>query len=452
MATLASEKGPPPAVSGELTEDPAELSAAADDFGHLIHRAPQYVLKPASVADISAIVAWAASQGLKVTARGQGHSNYGRPMVQGGVVIDMNMLNTIHGIAPDRIVVDAGITWSAVIDAVLGRGFTPPVLTGFTGLSVGGTLSVGGIGGTSHLYGMQTDNVLELKVVVADGRELTCSAAQNADLFNAVRAGLGQVGIITGATLKLMPAPARVRRYQLFYPDQATLTADQRKVLNERRFQHIQGKFIPNGSSGWKFQLEGGVFYAGSTPDDNTVLDDLSDTRASAVIADLSYSEYLNAFDVLENLLRGKGQWFNPHPWWLTFLPDSAAESLAAEILDLLTHEGVGPFGQVTYYPMTAGAFRTPLLRIPGGSVTFPFNIVRLPATNDRAAIDQMAAQNRTFYDRIRSAGGLLYPVTAMAMSKDDWKTHFGSSYSLLSSAKAKYDPQHLFTPGYEVF
>jgi FAD/FMN-containing dehydrogenase len=63
-----------------------------------------------------------------------------------------------------------------------------------------------------------------------------------------------------------------------------------------------------------------------------------------------------------------------------------------------------------------------------------------------------MVAQNRKFYERIRSAGGLLYPVTAMAMSKDDWKIHFGSNYSLLSGAKTKYDPQHIFTPGYEVF
>jgi len=39
-----------------------------------------------------------------------------------------------------------------------------------------------------------------------------------------------------------------------------------------------------------------------------------------------------------------------------------------------------------------------------------------------------------------------------MAMSKNDWKTHFDSSYSLLSSAKTKYDPLHVFTPGYEVF
>lgn len=287
-ATPGLEKDPP-AVTGELATDLAALSATADDFGHLIHRTPRYVLKPASVADISAVVTWAGSQGLKVAARGQGHSNYGRPMVQGGVVIDMSTLNTVHSIAPDRMVVDAGATWSAVIGAALSHGLTPPVLTAFIELSVGGTLSVGGIGGMSHLYGMQTDNVLELDVVVADGRNLTCSATQNAGLFDAVRAGLGQVGIITRATLRLITAPTRVRRYQLFYPDQATLTADQRKVLGEHRFQHIQGGFIPNGSGGWRFQLEGGVFYTGSAPDDNAVLAGLSDTRSSAAIADLPY-------------------------------------------------------------------------------------------------------------------------------------------------------------------
>ena len=442
----------PPAVAGELSTDPAALSEAADDFGHVIHRAPRYVLQPASVADISAVVAWAASQGLKVAARGEGHANYGRSMAPDGVVIDMGTLSTIHSVEPERMVVDAGAKWSAVIDAALARGLTPPVLTAYNELSVGGTLSVGGIGGMSHLYGMQTDNVLELDVVVADGRELTCSATRNPDLFDAVRAGLGQVGIITRATLRLMPAPERVRRYQLFYPDQATLTADQRKVLDDGRFQHVQGAFQPNGSGGWRFQLEGGVFYTASEPDDGKVLAGLSDGRASAVIVDLSYADHLNAFAVPEAMLRGNGQWFNPHPWFLTFLPDSAAASLAAEVRDQLTADGLGPFGQVVCYPMTTDALRTPLLRIPEGSVMFPFNLIRLPATNDPAAIEQMIAQNRAFYERVRAIGGVLYPVTAMAMSKDDWQAHFGSSHSLLAGAKATYDPRHIFTPGYEVF
>ena len=68
--------------------------------------------------------------------------------------------------------VGAGATWRAVLGATLARGLTPPVLTNYLGLSVGGTLAVGGIGGTSSRYGMQTDNVLALDVVTGDGREL----------------------------------------------------------------------------------------------------------------------------------------------------------------------------------------------------------------------------------------------------------------------------------------
>jgi hypothetical protein len=37
-------------------------------------------------------------------------------------------------------------------------------------------------------------------------------------------------------------------------------------------------------------------------------------------------------------------------------------------------------------------------------------------------------------------------------MSRDDWRGHFGSAFRLLSEAKEKFDPEHVLTPGYEVF
>ena len=92
---------------------------------------------------------------------------------------------------------------------------------------------------------MQTDQIIELRVITGDGNELTCSATSNPDLFNGVRAGLGQCGIITQATLRLVRAPERVRRYQLFYRDLASLTSDQRRVLTEQRFDQVQGRFSP---------------------------------------------------------------------------------------------------------------------------------------------------------------------------------------------------------------
>ena len=110
---------------------------------------------------------------------------------------------------PRHVVVDAGATWKNVLDATLKQGLTPPVLTNYLGLSIGGTLAVSGIGGSSSRYGMQTDNVLELDVVTGDGKELTCSATSNPDIFAGVLAGVGQCAIITRATLGLVLAPER---------------------------------------------------------------------------------------------------------------------------------------------------------------------------------------------------------------------------------------------------
>jgi cytokinin dehydrogenase len=441
-----------PAIGGALTCDAKDLAAAADDFGHMIHRSPQAVLKPASVADITEAVRWAAARGLKVVARGQGHSIYGRAMAEGGLVIDMSPMRRIHSIEPDRIVVDAGATWGAVLNATLPQGLTPPVLTNYLELSVGGTLAVGGIGGATSRHGMQTDAVLELNVVTGDGRELTCSAERNAGLFNAVRGGLGQCALMTRATLRLVRAPERVRRFQLFYPSLRALTADQQRVLADDRFDQLQGAVLPGGAGGWRYQLEGAVFYdLTAIPNDKVVLAGLSDDRSAAVISDLTYLEDASIFARLEALLRSNGQWFHPHPWWLTFLPGSKAEQIAADVLDRLMHEDVGPFGRVTYYPMRTSGLRTPLVRMPEDGIAFPFNIIRIPAANDMAAAETMVAKNRMLYERVRNAGGVLYPVSAFPMSGEDWKDHFGSMWAPLRAAKRHYDPKHTLTPGYEI-
>jgi len=348
-------------------------AAAADDFGRLIHRQPRAVARPASSADIASLMRWAGSQGLKIAARGQGHSIYGRSLSEDGIVIDMSKLDAIRDLQPDRMSVEAGTTWKSVLDAALSHGMTPPVLTNYLGLSVGGTLAVGGIGGSSSRSGMQTDNVLELDVVTGDGNEITCSATSHPDVFDGVRAGLGQCGIITRATLRLVRAPERVRRFQLFYPDLAALIADQRRVLDQPRFDQLQGAILPDGAGGWRYQLDGAVFYnSDRTPEDKAVLSGLSDLRSAAVIADLTWRDDALAFAKFEALLRSKGQWSNPKPWLLTFLRGSNAEQIVREIMDGLTGADVGPFGRITCYPMRTRACRTPLFRLPEETIVFP--------------------------------------------------------------------------------
>ena len=388
-----------------------------------------------------------------MVARGQGHSIFGRAMVEDGIVIDMSTIDAIRSVQRDRVTVEAGATWRSVLEATLAQGLTPPVLTNYLGLSIGGTLAVGGIGASSSRYGMQTDQIIELDVVTGDGNELTCSAVSNPDLFDAVRAGLGQYGIITRTTLRLVRAPGRVRRYQLFYSDLALLTSDQRRLLTEQRFDQLQGAVFPDGRGGWRYQLEGAVFYDGdAAPDDKAMLSALSDDRGAAVVADLTYHDDALAFDKFETLLRSKGQWFNPKPWMLAFLRGSNAEQVAREILNGLAAEDIGPFGRITYYPLLTSAFRTPLVRLPDEDVVFPFNVIRIPPSTDPLTTARMVSQNRTLYDRIHKAGGVQYPVGALSMSTDDWKDHFGMDWQRLREKKRRYDPDNSFAPGYNVF
>jgi FAD/FMN-containing dehydrogenase len=61
------------------------------------------------------------------------------------------------------------------------KNLTPPVMPDAMMLTVGGTLSVGGIGETSYRYGAQVDNVVELDVVTGAGELVTCSPERNSD-------------------------------------------------------------------------------------------------------------------------------------------------------------------------------------------------------------------------------------------------------------------------------
>jgi cytokinin dehydrogenase len=440
-----------PLVEAGLYCEKDACIAAAYDFGNIISTKPRAVLTPTSSADIAAAVRSAPSQKLQVAARGQGHSTYGRCMVADGVIIDMRRLNTIDEIHAGRVVVGAGATWKSVLEATLVQGLTPPVLTNYLNLSVGGTLAVGGIGGTSSRFGMQTDHVLELDVVTGEGRELKCSRDSNPDLFDAVRGGLGQCGIVTRATISLTRAPDRVRRYQLLYPDLASLIADQRSVLANDRFDQLQGAIIPDGKGAWHYQLEGAVHYrSDSVPDDRTVLADLSDKRSAAIVIDLKYRDDALAFEKLEAMLRSKVLWSGPQPWLFTFLAGSNAERVAAELMQGLAVDDLGAFGRITFYPMRTDAFHTSLARLPQDSVAFSFNIVRIGTSKEK--VEQLVSQNRALYEQIRGAGGVLYPVSAFPMSLEDWKLHFASRWPALAEARRRYDPDNVLTPGYEVF
>lgn len=454
--TAASASGPPedlPPLDGELRVDGTARSAAADDFGHMVRREPVAVLFPGSVSDIAAMLRYCRERGLAAAPRGQGHATQGQAQVERGLVIDMSTLRGVQ-VNGDRVVVQAGARWSQVLKATLPHGLTPPVLTDYLELSVGGTLSAGGLGGATHRHGAQVDTVRELEVVTGAGERVVCSPGRRAGLFHAALAGLGQCAVITRATLRLVPAPSAVRRYALYYPTLAALTADQRRVVRDARFDYVEGQIqpAPDGSGAWRYLLEAVAFHGGSTPpDDRALLAGLSYEHGTQEIADLPYFDFLDRLAPAVEFLRSTGEWARPHPWLNVFVPDRAVDTLVSSVVAGLEPADIGSSGVVLLYPVRRSLLRAPLLRAPDGELVFLFTLLKTasPGAAEPAA---MVAANRALYERVRAAGGTQYPVGSIPMRQEDWRRHFGRAWRPLAAARRRYDPDGVLTPGQGIF
>lgn len=444
---------PIPPLDGQLLFDEADLSADSDDFGHIVHHQPRAVLRPGSIDDVAAMVGFCAGLGIPVAPRGQGHSTFGQAQVQDGLVIEMSALDTV-AVAGNRAVVQAGARWSAVLTAALATGMAPPVLNDYLELSVGGTLSVGGVGGASLHFGAQVDNVLELEVVTGAGDRVRCSRAAEPELFHAVLAGLGQSAILVGATLNLVPSTASVRHYILFYPSLETLTADQRRLVLDGRFSFLEGEVAAaTDGSGWQFFIEAGAYFNSTPPDDNALIGDLNYIRGTETIETLGYFDFQNRLASTVAFLESTGEWFDPHPWWNAFLPGRVTDGFVGAVLDELTTADLGASGVMLLYPMLTSVLKAPLFRVPDEEVIFIFSILRTAAPDTGAiSADAMIAANRTLYKQARDLGGFQYPIGSIPTTPADWRAHFGPEWPFLVQARQRFDPRGILTPGQGIF
>ncbi|MGH4015379.1 MAG: FAD-binding protein, partial [Pseudonocardiaceae bacterium] len=388
---------PVPELRGGLVRDEATLRWAAEDFGHVVQHRPRAVLHPAGAADVAAVVTFACAARLPVAARGAGHCTYGQAQTPGGIVIDMARLNQVGEVRAGRVTAQAGALWADVLDAALAHRSTPPVLTDYLHTTVGGTLAVGGVGGATHHHGLQVDGIEELDVVTGAGRLVTCSPDRDRRLFDAVRAGLGQCGIITSATLRLTAAAARARCYRVYYQDLVTFLADQRRLVVQGRFDYLEGQILPGEPEGWRYLLEAAIYYTPpATPNGAVLLDGLGDGRDE----DLSYRDFQHRMAPGEAALRATGEWFHPHVWLTVFLPEDATAQVVGAVLTELRAADLGNSGLGLLYPVRTDRLHAPLVRVPDSDLVWLFALLRTASADDTAAGAAMIEANRAVYDR----------------------------------------------------
>ena len=455
--TAANAKGKPfislPGIDGELLLDEASLAAASEDFGYIISRTPVAVLRPGSTNDVMKLVKFANKHGLKVAGRGSAHSTFGQGLVDGGVIIDTSTLNQIEQISGNSVLCGAGVRWSQVYQATLPHGLAPPVATDYIETTVAGTLMVGGIGGATHRYGVQIDNVLELEVVTGTGHKRWCSPTHRADLFESVLGGLGQFAIVVRARIKLCPAEARARAYTMVYDDLATYLDDQRMLVSEERFSYLEGQVIPADGGGWQYLLEAAIYYtAPNSPDDASLVGDLSGIQATLAVEDVELFDWINRLAPLVEFLTLVGAWDLPHPWFDAFLPDSGVESFVEDTFASLTTDDTGS-GPILLYPFNKSKLTRPFFATPedADEVAWLLSILRF-APPVPAIVDAMVASNRALFEQARDLGGKRYPIGAIPFAPDDWEEHLGPNWDLFVARKQQFDPNLTLTPGHDIF
>lgn len=429
------------------------------NFGHIFHGNPSLLVEPMVADDVVAVVQFARESHLTVSARGAGHSQSFLAISDGGILLNMPSLGRIGNVDSERMTVDVegGTVWGDLVRHLMPLGLAPPVLTNNLNVTVGGTLSIAGIGVASFRHGTQGDQVEELDLVTGTGELLTCAPDRNAGLFWSAIAGLGQVGIITRARLRLRRVKPMTRTYYLLYDDVRRFMGAASAAMESSVWEHLESWASPSPQgtkpvSGrrqvfarWFFPFHLTVeFDPGAPPDDAALLEGL-DPYEHLYTDDLPTIDFFERLTPVFDLWKRGGTWEHVHPWMETVLPWKTAPDLLDAILpDLPPSILVG--GHVLLWPAKGSASRSRLFIRPPGENLLGFGI--LPAVPPKFWVDLKPMLENA--SRLSIAmGGKRYLSGYVDFDATEWREHFGGEWAAFQEAKRKYDPDGILNPGF---
>ncbi|MGQ9888382.1 MAG: FAD-binding oxidoreductase [Aggregatilineales bacterium] len=191
----------------------ADLELHARDQSHHPGRRGEVVVWPRTAEQVAAALALANARRIPVTPWGVGTSLEGNPIpLYGGVLMSFERMNRVLAVHADdfQVTVQPGVCHKDLNEQLARRGlfFAPDPGANAT---VGGMLANNAAGIRTVKYGASKDNVLAMQVALADGRLIRVGSrsvkqAAGYDLLHLFVGSEGTLGIITEATLKLVPA------------------------------------------------------------------------------------------------------------------------------------------------------------------------------------------------------------------------------------------------------
>ncbi|MFC4052161.1 D-arabinono-1,4-lactone oxidase [Actinomadura syzygii] len=207
--------------------------------------APLRVVTPGTGAEVADAVRAAADDGLTVRMTGSGHSFTGAAVAD-GMLLRPDALTAVRSVdtATGLVTVEAGLplhTFNRVLDE---HGLALANMGDIQEQTVAGALQTATHGTGRDSAGLASQ-VAALELVLADGSVVTCSREERPDLFDAARAGVGALGIVTAITWQTVPAFLLRAREEPMKWDEVLARIDEFDAANEHFefywFPHTEG-------------------------------------------------------------------------------------------------------------------------------------------------------------------------------------------------------------------
>lgn len=218
----------------------AVLESHATDKWYASHP-PDVVVFAESTADVSAVMKFATEHQIPVTTRGAGYGYVGGCVpLHGGIVLSTARMNRILGIYPEDgvAIVQPGVITGDLQKAAHDLGWEyPPDPASLKDCSIGGNIATNAGGPRCLKYGVTRSYVLGLEVVLANGDVLRTGGRLHKnktgfDLIGTFTGSEGLLGVITEATLRIIPKPPSRAMLAAIFPDFPMAAAAVQAILN----------------------------------------------------------------------------------------------------------------------------------------------------------------------------------------------------------------------------
>jgi len=435
-------------VRGRLiTPADADYHAARRVYNAMIDRYPRLIVRCLDSDDVAAAVRFARDHELPLAIRGGGHNGPGLGTCDDGVVIDLSALRGVSVDPEARTVrVQGGCTSGDVDQATHVFGLAVPTgvvsTTGIAGLTLGG-----GSGYLTRRFGLTIDNLLEADVVLADGRLVTASASQHADLFWALRGGGGNFGVVTSFLFRAHPVHTVHAGVTLWTLDRAAEVLSWYREFLPGAPEELYGFFSFNGvppAAPFPPDLHGqhvcSVVWCYTGPADGM-------DAAFRPVRDLQPDfEYLGPMpfpavqSLFDGLYRAGLQWY----WRGDFLTDLGDEALARHV----EHGSRPPslLSLMHLYPVDGAAGRVGRNDTAFSYREAKWSMVIAGVDPDPAHREAITAWTQGYWEAVHpySAGGA-YVNFMMDEGQDRIRATYRDNYDRLVEIKDQYDPDNLF-------